>query len=104
MIKIKGDFLIKYYGIYYKDQNLWIAMEYCEFGSIQDLLREIPEGLNDCLIATIIKYAILGLSEINKSSIHAHLNVKTSNLLIDNEGNIKLTDWIIHRIIYFLDP
>jgi hypothetical protein len=33
-------------------------MEYCEFGSVQDLLREIPEGLNDILIATIIKFAV----------------------------------------------
>lgn len=35
----KSEYIVKYYGSYYKDKNLWIVMEYCVAGSVIDLIR-----------------------------------------------------------------
>ena len=35
----KSDYIVKYYGSYFKDEFLWIVMEYCAAGSIGDLIR-----------------------------------------------------------------
>lgn len=34
-----NEHIVKYHGSYYKDNNLWIILEYCHAGSIIDLLN-----------------------------------------------------------------
>ena len=34
-----NEHIVKYYGTYFKDNNLWIVLEYCHAGSIIDLLN-----------------------------------------------------------------
>lgn len=33
------EHIVKYYGSYFKDNNLWIVMEYCMAGSITDIVN-----------------------------------------------------------------
>jgi len=32
-------FVVKYYGSYFKNTDLWIVMEYCGAGSVSDIMR-----------------------------------------------------------------
>jgi len=34
-----SEYIVKFYGAYYKDSNLWIVMEYCAAGSALDIIR-----------------------------------------------------------------
>lgn len=33
------DHIVRYFGSYFKDSNLWIVMEYCIAGSITDIMQ-----------------------------------------------------------------
>jgi len=41
-----NEHIVKYYGSYFKDSNLWIVLEYCHAGSIIDLLNITQRKLN----------------------------------------------------------
>jgi len=41
-----NEHIVKYYGSYFKDNNLWIVLEYCHAGSIIDLLNITQKKLN----------------------------------------------------------
>jgi serine/threonine kinase 4 len=41
-----NEHIVKYYGSYFKDNNLWIVLEYCIAGSIIDLINITHKKLN----------------------------------------------------------
>ncbi len=46
-----SQYVVKYYGSYFKNTDLWIVMEYCGAGSVSDIMRIInhPVSQNDSL-------------------------------------------------------
>ena len=36
-----SQYVVKYYGSYFKNTDLWIVMEYCGAGSVSDIMRII---------------------------------------------------------------
>ena len=50
----KSEYIVKYYGSFYKDYNLWLAIEYCAAGSVIDLMKITKIKLDEYLIATIL--------------------------------------------------
>lgn len=71
--------------------ELYIAMEYVEGRSLQDILDEItvlplPRAL------TIIRQACLGLIHAHKQNI-VHRDVKPANMMITGAGTVKLMDF-----------
>lgn len=51
----KSKYIVKYYGSYYKDNCLWLVIEYCAAGSIIDLIKITKKQLNEYEIASILK-------------------------------------------------
>lgn len=35
----RSPYVVKYYGSYFKNTDLWIVMEYCGAGSVSDIIR-----------------------------------------------------------------
>ncbi len=36
---LNSPYVVKYYGSYFKNTDLWIVMEYCGAGSVSDIIR-----------------------------------------------------------------
>jgi len=47
--------IVKYYGTYFKDDHLWIVMEYCGGGSVSDICQTLEHGLTEQQIAVVIR-------------------------------------------------
>ncbi len=39
MKECKSEYIVRYYGSYLKNNNLWLIMEYCAVGSVIDLIK-----------------------------------------------------------------
>ncbi|EGW05840.1 Serine/threonine-protein kinase 3 [Cricetulus griseus] len=39
MQQCDSPYVVKYYGSYFKNTDLWIVMEYCGAGSVSDIIR-----------------------------------------------------------------
>jgi len=87
--------LITFYGAFYREGAITIALEYMDGGSLSNVLAQvgpIPERALACMA-----YQILwGLAYL-KHEKRVHRDVKPSNLLINSKGHIKVTDFGVSK-------
>ena len=82
--------ITRYYGSYLQNTSLWIIMEYCAGGSLRSLLR--PGKIDEKYIGVIMRELLIALSFIHKDNI-IHRDIKAANVLISNDGSVKLCDF-----------
>ncbi|XP_057661327.1 mitogen-activated protein kinase kinase kinase kinase 5 isoform X4 [Diorhabda carinulata] len=83
--------IIAYYGSYLRRDKLWICMEYCGGGSLQDIYH-ITGPLAENQIAYMCRETLLGLQYLhNKGKMHR--DIKGANILLTECGDVKLADF-----------
>ncbi|CAF3472895.1 unnamed protein product [Rotaria sp. Silwood1] len=92
MKQCDSPYIVKYFGSYFKDADLWIVMEYCGAGSVSDIIKLRGKTLNEQEIAVILKYTLKGLEYLHLCS-KIHRDIKAGNILLTNEGHAKLADF-----------
>ena len=83
--------LITFYGAFYREGSITIALEYMDGGSLANVLSQvgpIPEGV----LASIAYQILWGLAYL-KHEKRVHRDIKPSNLLINSLGQVKVTDF-----------
>lgn len=79
-------------------------MEYCELGSVSDLIKSTNIQLSEAHIASLLKCVLLGLKYMHNAK-KIHRDVKAANILLNTEGSVKLADFgvsaeLIHTLGY----
>jgi len=92
MRECKSSYIVSYYGSYLKDNDLWLVMEYCAAGAINDLIRICSRKLQEMEISAILESIIQGLCYLH-SKKKIHRDIKAGNILLDNKGNTKIADF-----------
>ncbi|KAJ3452918.1 sterile20-like kinase isoform b-related [Anaeramoeba flamelloides] len=90
--KCKHKNIVKYIGTYFKEETLWIVMEYCGGGSVSDLCQILEKGLSEKQIAAIMYGSIEGLRYFH-SNRKIHRDIKGGNILLNDKGDVKLADF-----------
>lgn len=77
-----------------KPGEMWIVMEYCEGGSMADLIEAsagflLPE---DCVRA-VCASIVLGLEYLHGVANVCHRDIKCGNVLLTQDGHVKLADF-----------
>ncbi|KAL4428782.1 hypothetical protein ABPG74_001296 [Tetrahymena malaccensis] len=88
----QSDYIVHYYGSYLYNEQLWIIMEYCDIGSVNDLMKATQRTLSEVQIACILKGVLLGLKYLHNSK-KIHRDIKAGNILINKDGACKLADF-----------
>ncbi|XP_050315103.1 LOW QUALITY PROTEIN: mitogen-activated protein kinase kinase kinase kinase 5 [Anthonomus grandis grandis] len=83
--------IIAYYGSYLRRDKLWICMEYCGGGSLQDIYH-ITGPLTEIQIAYMCRETLLGLSYLHNMG-KMHRDIKGANILLTEGGDVKLADF-----------
>eukprot|EP01118_Nematostelium_gracile_P006090 TRINITY_DN1947_c0_g1_i1.p1 TRINITY_DN1947_c0_g1~~TRINITY_DN1947_c0_g1_i1.p1 ORF type:complete len:436 (-),score=149.68 TRINITY_DN1947_c0_g1_i1:71-1378(-) len=92
MKQCRSPYIISYYGSYFKDNELWIVMEFCGAGSVADLMRITTKTLTEDQIIVVLKDALKGLIYLH-SRRKIHRDIKAGNILLNNKGEGKLADF-----------
>jgi len=92
MQQCESKFVVRYFGSYFQDSNLWIVMEYCSAGSVLDIIKLRRKVFEEPQIATIMKDTLKGLEYLH-SHRKIHRDVKAGNILLDKKGQSKLADF-----------
>uniref|UniRef100_A0A915ENN7 Mitogen-activated protein kinase kinase kinase kinase n=1 Tax=Ditylenchus dipsaci TaxID=166011 RepID=A0A915ENN7_9BILA len=83
--------IISYYGSYLRRDRLWIVMEYCSGGSLQDIYQ-MTGPLTELQIAFVCRETLKGLQYLHFRG-KVHRDVKGPNILLTHSGDIKLADF-----------
>ncbi|XP_011500571.1 PREDICTED: mitogen-activated protein kinase kinase kinase kinase 5 [Ceratosolen solmsi marchali] len=83
--------IIAYYGSYLRRDKLWICMEYCGGGSLQDIYH-ITGPLTEIQIAYMCRETLLGLAYLHGMG-KMHRDIKGANILLTESGDVKLADF-----------
>ncbi|KAF8793969.1 Mitogen-activated protein kinase kinase kinase like protein [Argiope bruennichi] len=83
--------IVAYFGSYLRRDKLWICMEYCGGGSLQDIYH-ITGPLSELQIAYACKETLKGLEYLHSLGM-MHRDIKGANILLTDEGDVKLADF-----------
>ena len=79
-------------AIYSKSMKLWVMLEWCEGGALDAGMLEIESALSEQQIRVVGRHTAEALTFLH-SRLVIHRDVKAGNLLLTNEGVIKLADF-----------
>lgn len=83
--------IVRYFGSYLRREKLWIAMEYCGGGSLQDIYH-MTGSLTEAQIAYVCKETLTGLAYMHGLR-KMHRDIKGANILLTDNGDVKLADF-----------
>ncbi|XP_053730176.1 mitogen-activated protein kinase kinase kinase kinase 3-like isoform X5 [Synchiropus splendidus] len=87
----KHSNIVAYFGSYLRRDKLWISMEYCGGGSLQDIYH-VTGPLAESQIAYMSRETLQGLYYLhNKGKMHR--DIKGANILLTDNGYVKLADF-----------
>uniref|UniRef100_A0A8C2F4P9 Mitogen-activated protein kinase kinase kinase kinase n=1 Tax=Cyprinus carpio TaxID=7962 RepID=A0A8C2F4P9_CYPCA len=91
MKECKHKNIVAYYGTYHRNTKLWICMEYCGGGSLQDIYQ-VTGPLKEKQIAYICRETLQGLNHLHETG-KIHRDIKGANILLTDRGDVKLADF-----------
>jgi serine/threonine protein kinase len=97
MRDVESPYTVKYYGSVKYDGSLMILMEYCEGGSLRDLLDSRERVLTEDQIAIVMYDLLKGLQLIHTRHRIVHRDIKAANILLTSAGRIQIADFGVSR-------
>ncbi|XP_017560834.1 mitogen-activated protein kinase kinase kinase kinase 6 [Pygocentrus nattereri] len=83
--------IVAYFGSYLRNNKLWICMEFCGGGSLQDIYH-VTGPLKERQIAYVCRETLQGLHHLHETG-KMHRDIKGANILLTERGDVKLADF-----------
>uniref|UniRef100_A0A671L8S9 Mitogen-activated protein kinase kinase kinase kinase n=1 Tax=Sinocyclocheilus anshuiensis TaxID=1608454 RepID=A0A671L8S9_9TELE len=83
--------IVAYFGSYLRNNKLWICMEFCGGGSLQDIYH-VTGPLKERQIAYVSRETLQGLHHLHEAG-KMHRDIKGANILLTERGDVKLADF-----------
>jgi serine/threonine-protein kinase RIM15 len=92
----ESDFVAKLYWTFSSKDYLYLVMEYLNGGDCASLIKVLG-GLPEDWVKKYLGEVVLGVEHLHSRGI-IHRDLKPDNLLIDQKGHLKLTDFGLSRM------
>lgn len=84
--------IVRISDVFEENNTAYYVMDYCARGSVADLLKTHPAGLDEVTALTYIHQIALALQHIHERNMN-HLDVKPANIMLNAEGHAVLIDF-----------
>ncbi|OIW18731.1 hypothetical protein TanjilG_13483 [Lupinus angustifolius] len=91
LAEVASDCIVKLYYSFQDIEHLYLIMEYLPGGDIMTLLMR-EETLTETVARFYIAQSVLAIESIHKHN-YIHRDIKPDNLLLDQNGHMKLSDF-----------
>lgn len=92
---LKHPNIVQYLGSNSDESHLNIFLEYVPGGSVASMLVNYG-ALNEGLIQNFVRQILTGLAYLHSKDI-IHRDIKGANILVDNKGSVKISDFGISK-------
>ncbi|GAA6013886.1 hypothetical protein JCM10207_008223 [Rhodosporidiobolus poonsookiae] len=92
---LQHDNIVQYLDSSTADKHLNIFLEYVPGGSVAALLQNYG-AFEEALVSKFVRQILTGLAYLHEREI-IHRDIKGANILVDNKGNIKISDFGISK-------
>lgn len=93
--ELTHDHIVRYLGSNEDSSNMYIFLEYIPGGSVSSMLK-MYGPFEEELIRNFTKQVLIGLTYLHGKGI-IHRDIKGGNILVDNNGNVKIGDFGISK-------
>lgn len=97
--KLQSPYITRYFETLQTDMSIWIVMEYCGGGSCLDLLKYYKK-FNEGVVSFVVREVLKGLKYLHGDN-KVHRDIKSANILLTTEGEVKLGDFGVSGEITF---
>ncbi|XP_059144118.1 uncharacterized protein LOC131931349 [Physella acuta] len=97
LLKTKHRRIVQFHGFQRKKDEFFIFMEYLKHGTLESYIS-LSGNLNEKTTRQFTIQILEGVDYLHQNSI-LHRDIKANNILMEDEKNIKLTDFGISEII-----
>eukprot|EP00727_Mastigamoeba_balamuthi_P006390 m51a1_g2371 putative serine threonine-protein kinase 10 (1901) ;mRNA; r:655050-664826 len=92
LTRCRNENIIGYFGSWRKADELFIGMELADGGSAADIYQELNRPMEEKEIQLICRDTLRGLQYLHSNGI-LHRDIKGANILIKQDGSVKLVDF-----------
>jgi len=92
---LQHENIVQYLGVQATEEHLNIFLEYVPGGSVASMLNNYGH-LQEPLIRNFVRQILSGLTYLHKKDI-IHRDIKGANILVDNKGKVKISDFGISK-------
>ncbi|KAL6131880.1 hypothetical protein ACLB2K_070253 [Fragaria x ananassa] len=96
LILVRNPFVVRFFYSFTCRENLYLVMEYLNGGDLYSLLRNLG-CLDEDMARIYIAEVVLALEYLHSLNV-IHRDLKPDNLLIGQDGHIKLTDFGLSKV------
>lgn len=82
--------IVNFIDLYLVKGDLWVIMEYMEGGLLTEIVTHLV--MSEGQIGAVCRETLKGLSFLHSKGV-IHRDIKSDNILLDFDGNIKMTDF-----------
>ena len=97
--KFESPYIVQFYQTYIFNNTIWIITEFCDCGSTLDIMKITNKCYKEIEIASILIMVLKGLQYLHLQKKY-HGGIKPSNILLNNEGVAKLSDFNISSDLF----
>jgi serine/threonine-protein kinase 24/25/MST4 len=91
LASLKSPWIIGYFASFVKNESLWIVMEYCSGGSCLDRMKR-SGVFSETAVSIMLSETLKGLEYLHGLG-RIHRDIKAANILLTEEGHVKLADF-----------
>lgn len=96
-----SDYLVKFVDAFFDNGRIYLALEYCDAGSLHDVIRlTAPEArprIPEPIAAEVVAQSLRGLAYLHQEQKQVHRDLKPANIMLTRKGEVKLGDFGISK-------
>lgn len=90
--------IVRCHSVEVVEDAVWIVMDYCEAGSLADVMSRKKSTFSERDIRQIMRQILEALAYLHGLKI-MHRDIKAANILAGSDGNIKVADFGVSALL-----